>query len=245
MFENARLKLDRAKHHIRDLQLVFASFIRDNPDPIRIEHDAAAGMVTARIIDPDFPASLPLIIGDAIHNLRTALDHAMWELIRLDGGTQDRWTAFPAHRRRVDYEAACNGIKTPRNDTRKFLISLACHEHGGGEKIYGLHILDNSDKHAIITPTVGTAMGHEISLFAESAGGEITWLGAGGPGSRSLTAATTSGVKFHHNSKVALDIFFADVEFFPHRAAIPTLMHLTDAVEDVLRQFEIFVRSRP
>ena len=244
MFESARLKLDRAKHHIRDLQLVFAS-IRDNPDLIRIEHDAAAGMVTARIIDPDFPASLPLIIGDAIHNLRTALDHAMWELIGLDGGTQDRSIAFPARRWRVEYEAACNRIKTPRNDTRKFLISLACHEHGGGEKIYGLHILDNSDKHAIITPTVGTAMGHEISLFAESAGGEITWLGAGGPGSRSLTAATTSGVKFHHNSKVALDIFFADVEFFPHRAAIPTLMHLTDAVEDVLRQFEIFVRSRP
>src|SRR5262249_1514248 len=123
MFESAHLKLDRAKHHIRDLEAVFASSVRDHPDMISIEHDAATGIVTAGIVDLNFQTTLPLIIGDAIHNLRVSLDHAMWELIGLDGGTQDRRTAFPARRGRQAYEAACMGrdgtVKTPRDDTKQ------------------------------------------------------------------------------------------------------------------------------
>jgi hypothetical protein len=122
MFESAHLKLERAKRHIGDLEAVFASSVRDHPDPIRIEHNAETGIVVASIIDPDFPTSLPLIICDAIHNLRVALDHAMWELIGLDGGTQDHRTAFPVRRERQAYEDACMGrdgaVKTPRDDIR-------------------------------------------------------------------------------------------------------------------------------
>src|ERR1700730_11689190 len=93
-----------------------------------------------------------MILADAIHNLRTSLDHATWELIRLDGGTQGRWTSFPTGSNQRDYEFSCNGIKTPRDDTKKFLVELATYKGGAGGKIYGLHLLDNAETHTIITP---------------------------------------------------------------------------------------------
>jgi hypothetical protein len=103
------------------------------------------------------PTTFSLILGDAIHNLRTTLYHAAWELIGIDGGTQNRHLAFPTSGTQGDYEATCNGIKTSRDDTKKFLISLAAYPGGAGWKLYGLNRLDIADKHTFLTPIAGVA----------------------------------------------------------------------------------------
>jgi hypothetical protein len=107
MFESAKLKLDWSNKHIGDLKSALDLFRQTYPDAVRIDHDVDTGKVTVILYarhEVPTPGNLSLIIGDAIHNLRTVLDHAMWELIGLDGGTQDRRTFLPTGDSRQKYE---------------------------------------------------------------------------------------------------------------------------------------------
>ena len=42
------------------------------------------------------PVDLSLVIGDAVHNLRSALDHLAWQLVLANGQTPTTQTAYPA-----------------------------------------------------------------------------------------------------------------------------------------------------
>ena len=108
MFGSARLKLERAEYHISDIERQFAAFVRGKPHRFRIQSDPNTGVLAIRVrFVKEPPATLALIIGDAIHNMRIALDHAIWELVGLDGGTQDRYLKFPTGDNRIDFEASC------------------------------------------------------------------------------------------------------------------------------------------
>jgi hypothetical protein len=153
MFNGARLKIGRANQHIADLETAFHTFVKDNPHTIRSSGDPKTGRTIVRVhFDQPIPDTLALIIGDAIHNLRAALDHATWELIGLDGGTQDRYLKFPTGDNRINYEASCKGLKTPREDTKKFFIALAVYKGGAGNILYTLNLLDNADKPTVSAP---------------------------------------------------------------------------------------------
>lgn len=76
-FNGAHLKVERAKKHIADLQDIFGTFVKQHPHALHIDNDASSGLITVEVrFSEPLPASLALIIGDAVHNLRTALDHA-------------------------------------------------------------------------------------------------------------------------------------------------------------------------
>jgi hypothetical protein len=167
MFEGAFLKLARANHHIADLQRSFTTFLQAHPYTFLVEHIPGSGeaglVIDFKLYEPR-PDVWSLSLADAIHNLRTALDHATWELIGLDGGTQDKSISFVTSKNQQDYEASCKGIKTPREDTKKFFVNLATYEGGAGEPLYGLHLLDNDEKHRVITPLIGLAKISHIEI---------------------------------------------------------------------------------
>src|SRR5687768_16440862 len=126
MFEGALLKVKRAKEHICDLHIAFDGFVETHKYTLSVSQDPDSG---TSAIDIDFsdpkPEHFALILGDAIHNLRTALDHAMWELMGHDRGQQHETLYFPTSKgRKAEYEAVCNGLKTPRDDSKKFFIAL-------------------------------------------------------------------------------------------------------------------------
>ena len=51
-----------------------------------------------RAVDvPDLDDKWALMIGDCVHNLRSALDYLAHELVRANGGTPDDHTQFPVH----------------------------------------------------------------------------------------------------------------------------------------------------
>ena len=72
----------------------------------------------------EFPSSIALCIGDAIHNLRTALDHMTWEIFGREGGTQDRYLKFPFGQDRTSFEALCEGMKAACPKRKQFLSRL-------------------------------------------------------------------------------------------------------------------------
>jgi hypothetical protein len=153
MFENAKLKHNWANQHIVNFQAACAQFIQGNRHHIYVQADPNGGISIELSFDKPIPPTIALMIGDAVHNFNTALDYATWELIGLDKGVQDRYLKFPSGDNKVNYEASCNGINTPRPDTKEFFKRFS--NYDGGNFLRSLHLLDNREKHTTLTALVG------------------------------------------------------------------------------------------
>jgi hypothetical protein len=93
------------------------------------------------------PEDFPLIIGDVLQNLRTALDHLVWQLILSNGGTRIVASAFPISKNIGQHKADSPG-KTKGMAPEAIQMIDALKPYGGGnEDLFGLHLLNNADKH--------------------------------------------------------------------------------------------------
>lgn len=250
VFQGPTLKLERADQHIRDFELTLKDFTRDHGHRVLVHQQQKDGPLFFEILfDAPLPSALSLILSDAIHNLRTTLDHATWELLGIDQAIRNRHTKLPTGNSRVSFEAACKGIKTTREDTIEFFRSLAVYPGGGGETLYWLALLDNAEKHTILAPVVQAATVERI-VFIDLATNErlpvtnVT-LRPGRTGRSYLQTLPAYGIDCNEKFKTSADVFFDDVEGVPNQPILPTLTHFRDAVADTLRQFRRFFIMRP
>lgn len=107
------------------------------------------------------PAKLGPILGDIIHNIRTALDLAICDAVRAHSGANSiqREHSFPIFNRRREFTRQAskkiNGVN-PR--TRRLIERLKPYK-GGCDSLWIVHNLDILDKHNAIIP-VGAAYRH-------------------------------------------------------------------------------------
>src|SRR5947199_5076580 len=92
-----RSKLERAKHHILDLDSQFSTFLKD-AYTIGTKSKPEISHVQLYIADAKpIPDTFPLLIGDAVHNIRSALDHLVWQLVEATGDIPTNKNSFPIH----------------------------------------------------------------------------------------------------------------------------------------------------
>lgn len=73
-----RLKLTHAIHHLDDLEDRLAGIVETATASIECHRDATGTVLSFRMTDvPDIPSDAAAIAGDAIHNIRSALDHGL------------------------------------------------------------------------------------------------------------------------------------------------------------------------
>lgn len=93
-----RLKLERARAHMRSLDRQTRTFERRKENTIGFVFKPTAkpgewfGEVTSV---PEQPPRWALVVGDAIHNYRSALDHIFWALPRVGGQKAHNMAQFP------------------------------------------------------------------------------------------------------------------------------------------------------
>ena len=108
-YESILLKVGRAKHHISDLEKRRDAFLADEPYRIGAKPHPIPEIEHTRLyvesVKP-VPTDIPLILGDAIHNLRAALDHAAWQLVEAGGGIPSKDTYFPIGDALHEYQSA-------------------------------------------------------------------------------------------------------------------------------------------
>lgn len=95
--ESCRLKLARADHHFTGLHARILKLGRDYPHRLTDEIDSQTGEKVWRYSGdpPAPPADIHPFIGDVLYNLRSALDHLAWQLVRVAGGATTPRIAFP------------------------------------------------------------------------------------------------------------------------------------------------------
>ncbi len=149
----ARLKLKRAKQHIRDFNSRIRAFKKTNPCTLASKKDSQSGYQKCCVKSiKKLPAELPVISGDVLFNLRSALDHVamqLWIASGRDGRERD--VQFPIAESPAKFSAAISGqIKGARPDIVKALTAIEAYDGGRGHQLWVLKELNNVDKHRLL-----------------------------------------------------------------------------------------------
>lgn len=250
MFDATKEKVEWAERQISDLEAGFAAFLQANPCAWESTTDPDNGSLAFAAHCPEqVPLELTLLLGEVINNLRSALDYATGELIGIDAGTDDIKATFPTAAKQADYIARCREIKTRRDDTRAFFMSLDAYPDGAGKSLYALDQLDITSKHIVLTPIIGVAKIGPVKLLNSNSTPASTSatlecsMDIDGH-TRLMNVSAGVSVEIDKNARPTFDIFFGDVAEFKFQQIVPTLRILMTTARDTVQRFERFVTTR-
>lgn len=171
LFASARFKIDRASEHIREISETISE-----TRPFRYTLETNAVTLERSLGAEQDDATIHRIAGvagDAVHNLRSAIDHAYSAVVLPHARTDSerRAVQFPTSKSEARLEKSVISRLADRVSPEfvDAIMKLKPHgEQGGNKLLYLIHDLDISDKHASFIPTADyTALsGETIKRYA-------------------------------------------------------------------------------
>jgi hypothetical protein len=169
--EGPLAKLRRAREHVDELEGYIGSRLRGQTYHLAHQFDADSRVYKLLFEEPPaMPPEFGVRIGDAVHNLRSALDHLVWQLIRANGRNPKQqpaspqfpiYAAKPVPRDDWDPWARIEWVSPP---ARTFIEGFQPYQPGNGgidDPLAVLQKLSNRDKHRVIVPVY---LGHEFDV---------------------------------------------------------------------------------
>lgn len=241
LFRSSRCKIDWAKHHISNLEARIAAFIDERPYEKIIEADSEPGYNCHKVrLTKLLPTSFALIMGDAVNNLRAALDHIGYASAIANRVIAPKHCAFPFAKNAAQFPARANGMC---RDIPKEIVACfhAFQPYGGGNiTLWALNEACNADKHFLLTPVcIGTIgfvrsgpTGGRVRLstdpFWDRTKNELSlFIAKGNP---------------EYDFNMSFKIAFESPEILKNKEVITTLNGFADEVERVLMAIEAEAR---
>lgn len=253
MFEAPRLKVKRANKHIFDLKDSINAFIKTDFYSFGIESEVDTGdsvLQFKMVASP--PTDLPLILGDAIHNLRASLDLAYVELAILAGKEPTQWTSLRVWENRDKLVNSLeNGIFKGDSDIIDMLADIVRAYKGGNAFLEALDSIDQDDKHVLLTPVFTIARLDNVDAeIIMGGGGNITMrdcsfgVGQGGVLNAIGMPSGENKIKFHNKGQPTLRVVFGDGTCLKGEAIIPALTKFAQLVNQIIGIFETTISGR-
>lgn len=172
MLEDAFLKIDRADKHIADLETVVADYLRSDFYEILVERDKRTGQtkVGFKSLHP-IGKELNLLFGDAVGNLRSALDYAVVAICAPHRAGKTGGIYFPFADDRSGYigEVTKGHISLCGTLMVDFFVNeVQAHKGGTGHRLWALNKLRNIEKHRMLLASTKIA---GLIVNAEDANG--------------------------------------------------------------------------
>lgn len=165
-FHSSKYVIARAKHHVRDLERQIAEFIESDPYSRVVEIDPNTSEEVHKIkLAKPMPVALPGLAADAVNNMRSALDQAIYTL------TGARNTYFPIARTQSDFENAVKGRCKDLPEEIIELIRTLKPYKGGNNLLWALNELCNTNKHSFISPVAMASGGTYVKRITMLSGG--------------------------------------------------------------------------
>lgn len=182
------LKLERAETHIETVREKIDAFRKRKPAPFgfRTEKnprpDKSVEYVLYAIVRKPPPPELAPIIGDALHNIRSALEHLAYELapprIR-----QARQTQFPIFtdecRFKVLSPKMIRGIKGDERTLIERVQPYVASNPPSTDPLAILNELSNLDKHRLLVPMIAAVAATSVWVASDNADIRFTHVEAG------------------------------------------------------------------
>ena len=105
------------------------------------------------VVDVEEPETLyeySVAVGEIAHNLRSSLDHLVWQIVIANGGIPDHKNAFPIALKENDYRAPSKPkLRRLTDDQRQTIEGLQPFRDDVniGPHLWMLHVICNIDKH--------------------------------------------------------------------------------------------------
>jgi len=248
-------KVARARKHIAELTAALEDFWDKDNNSVRFEDDPKTKERTFYLNKvTDIPFEILVIIGDALHNLRSALDHLAYQLPLAPGEIRGR-TQFPIVESATKYSSKeiRRSVAKFRKDVVEALDALKPYK-GGNDMLWSLHSLDIIDKHRLLLTASVTNTARSMTP-AERESATKVFLGSY-PGetppdfTRTLRSVNTMPLKAGdklwtiHQSELGpytqfhVDVGFNEPEAITYKPVIQTLQEMAKLVEKIVLDFE-------
>jgi hypothetical protein len=249
-FAASRLKIARAKRHIGEFRDAAQQFLLSAPARIVAEQlpewEKLDSIVwTVRDARP-IPIELSAILGDAIHNLRTALDLMATDLVRLNGkSTKKVYFPFAFNARELDAQIKAKNMDRAAPDALKLLRSLKPYA-GGNAALRGLHDLDITDKHQALIPAVAATSLPPLTLIIGTHANPIaSWdTTITHDGQMVLIMPAPGNISLGEVLPAAFRLVFATGNPFAGEEIVPTLPRLYEHVLSTVEAFSTLYIGR-
>ncbi|MGA8804861.1 MAG: hypothetical protein WB866_09235 [Solirubrobacterales bacterium] len=161
-------KLDRAIEHLETVKEACERFLKTQPFTVSTEFESEADCYVARFRQRrEMPIAVGVIVGEVVHDLRSALEHVAWLLATAhaddpaklwEKGTREKIT-FPVAKKRehFDSHSLMEFISVP---AQRVLDELQPHTRGNPYQVErhplaALHDFWNVDKHRVVHGGIG------------------------------------------------------------------------------------------
>jgi hypothetical protein len=245
------LKVKRAREHIADLDRRIHLFFTGppNPYPLIREIETHTGDLVIKLdrCEP-VPEDLPLVIGDALQNLRTALDHLVWQLVLSNGGTPGTQTAFPITKNAQQYKSVAPGKTKGVTPEAAKMIDAFRPYGGGNEVLFGLHLLNNSDKHRLLlicgAAHLSTAFQFQLSPTPQCLAMPVPYHQTYPlkEGRELYRIPKDVDGTFDQNPEFTFRLAFGDGEAMGGEPMLPPLHQLADLIDAIILAFDRFMK---
>ncbi|MBA5865836.1 MAG: hypothetical protein GDA67_03955 [Nitrospira sp. CR1.3] len=152
------VKVDRAKEHLATISADLRAYLDSKPYAVGAKRapDTRRLIYSVAGVRPT-PLRISAVLGDAIHNLRSALDHLAYQLVWVGSGKKpSSHVYFPIADDRARYiEQRRQQLKGATPTAIATLDALMPYK-GGNDALWRLHKLNNVDKHRVLL-TAGSA----------------------------------------------------------------------------------------
>ena len=221
LFTGSQIKLERATKFIDELEILLNDY--NNNEPLSAKLDFANNPPKVVIEWKGLGHDAMAVLGDAVHNLRAALDILASELARINGKS-DLNVYFPFAATETDFPNAIinrNFVKAGP-DAVSLLCTFAPY-HGGNELFRAVHDLDIEDKHTALIET------HKTNDFKC----DVT-IDLGNPLKSKLNSFEIGPIQHHFSKDSPL----------PEKPVIETLREIQLEVSRVVKAFRNLVLNR-
>ena len=173
-----QLRLDRAAEHLESIKTQARIWSQGNPCRVWTEPDLQSSykFVWAEVLKPP-PITLAPVVGDCLHNLRSALDNLAFELALAHKGAKmsksiANNSQFPIFRTKDGFDNKSKPmIRGIHPKARTFIEGLQPYNRGNmpitTSSLWWLRELSNSDKHRL--PHLAVAAAHQVTLISTHA----------------------------------------------------------------------------
>jgi len=249
LFHGSRLKIKRANEHIDDLETRLREFAAGDAYSLRLEpHPEDRRYVLeatiAKAVDPEFA----LLVGDALHNLRAALDFSICDIEFAFTG--QRSASFPVRDSMDELKTAVNGglvRKIPPKIISLLLDTIQPCFGGNGQSVWCLHKLEIIDKHRLLLPHMQMNGIFNVCLEDEK-GKKILlppWIVT--PSRSASREFIGRNLKIANKGHLGMAIFFEEGLPMGGESIVPTLRQFSELVRGIVAiiRREFLITRRP
>ena len=229
-------KIERAEKHIQDLDGWRRSGGEVKPYKFGTKQQMIGAFpCTTFYIKEVREHDASLFIGDCVHNLRSALDHLVWQLVEAGGGTPNKDTFFPIcdspHKYasaigKGEIEKMAGRAKTILREVQPFVT----HD----DTLSVMHELDRFDKHRLL---ITAFFAYGINLGGDRTAWKFPLICGGDV----ISIPTAVYEKMHNEFKLTLEITFAEPQIVAGKPVLESLKYMAELTLMVVDQFGGFL----